>query len=273
MGSNRSSRTDKAIGVVLGDIHAPFTDPKAWAWALKNVEQERKRASRERARFYLFAGNDWVDASPVSPFVNEDQHGQEEEYQCAARQSRELRMLVGEKATLVRLEGNHDKRLEGDRPNVPRRLRALCHWSRDPDLGPEWKKWQTVPYIKSKVGSVRVGQVVVYHGFETSGNSDETEGLQMAWLHGGLSHLLTVRGHTHRPLSVTQSYRTRKVPLAHWYANCGHLGPRQPEWAYKDNTSVWGQALVVFDTRLGDLGRMNGKCWDAETRIFTLGPG
>jgi predicted phosphodiesterase len=221
----------------LSDLHAPYTDEAAFRRALTVITRHRPDV--------LVVGGDWIDASPASPYPNEDTGTLLDEYEKAAAQSKLLRTAAGTNTTLVRLVGNHEDRLELPRMNVPKRLRGATHWTNFGPLRSEWSRWETVPYIKGGEGVYELGQVIFYHGWDINSSSDELEGLQMVNLCGGHSHRLTIRGHTHAPVAPTQAMRTKAVPLPFWYANAGHCGPSQPDYMRDKDVSRWGLGMMI----------------------------
>jgi predicted phosphodiesterase len=245
---------------ILSCTHGPFTPKKPWAWVLKQL------AGADLT--HLVHLGDWIDTDPANPHGTEESHTQAEEYETAARQSKELRTAVGKNVVLLRHNGNHEDRLELWSPNIPKRLRSLTHWTRDPVLKKEWSQWKSVPYIKGKAGVTQIGQLVLYHGFDVGVNTDELEGLQMILACGAHPNMLAIRGHTHRPLDVTQMQKTQKIPLPWYYANVGHTGPEHPNYMRRKDVSQWGQALMIVEAKMGDPAKMSGRCWDAELRRY-----
>lgn len=180
-------------------IHAPFTNKAAFTKVLDRVADAAKKGWLT----HLAVLGDWVDASPASAYPNEEAHDQEDEYEAACLQARQLRAAAGRNVVLIRHDGNHEDRLEPHSLNVPKRLRRRTHWTRHNGLRKEWGHWTWVPYVKGRGGCTQIGQVILYHGYDLNSNSDELEGLQMAYACGGHAFRLTVRAHTHRPLPVT----------------------------------------------------------------------
>lgn len=251
--------TNARIGI-LSCTHAPLTPKKPWKWILDQLDGEPLT--------HLVHLGDWIDTDPANPHGTEQGHTQADEYEMACKQSKELRGVVGKTCTLIRHNGNHEDRLEPWSTNVPKRLRSLTHWTRDPDLKKEWGLWKNIPYIKSLEGCYRIGQLLTYHGYDIGSNSDELESLQMVLSAGAASNLLAVRGHTHRPLAPTQMSKTKRIPLPWWYGNAGHTGPTQPHYMRRQDVSQWGQALMIVEAQLGDPAKMKGRCWDAELRRY-----
>ena len=173
-----------------------------------------------------------------------------------------------ESCRLIWMNGNHDDNIfKRDPRRIPKALRDMIEIGRD-SRWPEFSKWAQYPYAKNQRGQVQIGQVVFFHGFDAGQTSDELEALQFNNITGGHSHRLFVRGHTHRPVPPTQCYRTRKVPLPYWYANVGTLGPLTPDWASRMDTSAWGAACLIAETKTDRPNRLCAKNWEAELVRF-----
>ena len=106
------------------------------------------------------------------------------------------------------------------------------------------------------------------HGFDAGQNSDELEGLQVAYALGGHAHRLVVRGHTHRPQDVTQCKRSAKVLLPYWFANAGSCGPSQPPYMYRKDVSQWNPAVVWGECKIDTPSRFASNEWQAHTEVL-----
>lgn len=244
--------------VAASCFHAPFTDLESFNWLLDTI-----RAMKPKPTHFVHLG-DWFEASAASVHHNEDSHEQYEEYLIAADQSTLLRKALGNKVKLFWTHGNHDDNiLARDPRRIPKRLRHLVHWDSYAPVSKEFEKWSQTPYRKSKEGILELGPIIFSHGFDAGYNSDELECLQLANLAGGHSHRLVVRGHTHRPVPVTQAQRTKKIPLPWWYANVGTIGRLDPPWAHRHDTYSWGPALLYAECSL-EPPPYSGRHWDAE---------
>jgi len=110
----------------------------------------------------------------------------------------------------------------------------------------------------------KLGQVHFYHGFDAGANSDDLESIQMAMLAGGHAHRLFVKGHTHRPTTgVVQCRRSSKIKLPWYYANAGTMGPLEPEYMNRKDSSGWGAAIVRGEASLSEPRRPSASDWDA----------
>lgn len=58
--------------------------------------------------------------------------------------------------------------------------------------------------------------------------------------------------------------RTKSVPLPFWYANPGHLGPAQPDYARRQDVGQWGRGICYIEAKVGDPAKMAGREWNAE---------
>lgn len=162
----------------------------------------------------------------------------------------ELEGVCRKRTSRTWLLGNHDDNLQTCDPRrIPPALRSSLNWNTDKDYGDTFRRWRQVPYTKSLGGLVRIGQVVFSHGWDAGNLSNQTEAIQAQNLLGGRPHLLCVRGHTHRPLQPTQVMRGQ-IPLPLWCANTGHLGPPQPHYMQRKDTSRWGHGLFLGETLL-----------------------
>ena len=232
--------------------HAPFTPPDHQEWLLGQI-------AKFKPDIVVDCG-DRFESAAASVHPDEHTHTLEDEYRFAADFSARIRKEAP-KARLVWLLGNHDDNIQKKDPRrVPKALRSLLHWNKSA-WGDEFRRWEQVPYVKDERGCFRIGQVVFYHGFAHSDNSDEGEALEMAMWLGGHSHRLFVRGHTHRPERLTQAKRTKKLPLPWWYANVGTIGPLKPGYMERQSTLMWGVACAKVEC--DPLARM-GKAWDCE---------
>lgn len=241
-------------------LHAPFTDWAALEWALGLMK-------KERFTHFVVLG-DVFEAAAASVHENEYEHSLKEEYRCGARALKRIRETVGKRCALHWMLGNHDDNLTArDKRRIPKGLRDAIHWNRDEECGAEYRQWQQHPYVKSFHGTLRIGQLIVAHGWDTGATSDELEAFQLNNLHGGEANRLVVRGHTHRPVPITRAKRTAKIPVNLWFANVGHMGPTNPDWARRMDTSQWGNGLLVAKVGISRSGHYVGRAWDAEVRM------
>ena len=243
-------------------IHVPHADEKTKEWLLSQIK------GRGLTHFVILG--DLLDAAAASVHPDEVLHVLEDEYRQASEYIREIRQALPKSCKLIWCLGNHDDNvLTNDARRIPRNLRSLVHWNRHPEYGEEFRRWKQVPYVKSKSGTYTLGQVVFYHGFDCAQNSDELEGLQMNYMTGGHAWRLTVRGHTHRPVHVTQARRSSKVLLPHYYANVGSigLGNAQPGYMKRKDVTQWGAGVLLGECKIGKNHRFRSKEWDAELLI------
>jgi len=232
-------RSKTPLIAVIPDTHAPHTDPVKWENILSHLDHRRGKIT------HLVHIGDWLDLSVFGGYSTEDKHGQEEEYAYAAKQARDLRKAVGSGCELFRLDGNHEFRIRANRINLDPRLRGMVGIEAHPGLSREWRDWQAVPYCLSKEGTLRLGPVLLAHGFKSNTRSDNVECIQIASLHGYPTNCLVVRGHTHRPLLPTQATASAGIPLPYWYANTGHIGPEKPLYTHNQFTGQWGSHLLL----------------------------
>lgn len=230
---------------------------KAIAWScehhpyMSDASQERLLTLiREHSRglTHVIRLGDVHEAAAASRHTDEHEHTQEEEYERSGQFTASVNRLVGPRVKKVWCLGNHDDNLQApDRARIPRNLRALVHWNANRKWGPAFAKWHQIPYVKDKRGVFELGQAIFFHGFDSSSKSDETEGLQMNYLCGGHGHRITIRGHTHRPIAPIQVRRSASVPLSHWIANAGTVGPLKPNYSRRLYTGEWAFGAIVIE--------------------------
>ena len=240
--------------------HAPFEREESVDWLLGQLEDLKPRPQ------YLFNLGDLFESDAASVWPNDYDHTLEDEYRHAAHMSARVRLAVPYRCKYVWMLGNHDDNLQtNDKRRVPKALRPVIHWNVHKEFYKEFQRWEQIPYIKSRKGCYTLGQVTFTHGFDCGVNSDELEALQFSYLLGGMPSTLVVRGHTHRPVPVTQCFRTKTVPLPYYYANVGTMGPLQPQYMSRKSAIMWGPGLLVgeSDTEYDPRG---GKQWTAELR-------
>jgi predicted phosphodiesterase len=244
---------------------------QALEWLLGLLEDHQKENGR-LTHFVLLG--DLFDAQAASIHPRDDQASWtlDDEYEQGAQYLRSIRERLDKGCKLVWTLGNHDDNIRvSDARRIPWDIRPLCDWNQYPTFGEEFRRWQQVPYQKPSIhnrkGCYEVGQVIFCHGFDAGANSDELEGLQINYALGGHSWRLAIRGHTHRPKDVTQGKRSARVLLPFHYANVGTMGPLMPQYMVRKDTSQWGAGLALGEAKIGRIGRMNGKCWDAQVVI------
>lgn len=238
--------------------HAPFTPPATIKWLCDTL------AATKGVDWFIHLGDLFeAGAASVHSSSIEYDHTLEDEYEFGHNMLKSIRECLPKRANLICHLGNHDDNiLTQDPRRVPSKLRSLVDWRKHDKYGAEFKRWFWKPYAKSKDGVSSFGQVRFVHGFDCGANSDELEGLQVANLFGGAANQLVVRGHTHRPVEVTQAKRTSRIPLPYWYANVGTAGPLHPLWMMRRDTSQWGTAIIVVDAVM-DYRREGGRQWEA----------
>ena len=241
-------------------VHAPHSSEAGKEFLLQSIEEHRPT--------HVICLGDLLDAAAASVHPDETSHDLVDEFSFAHDYLRDVRQYAGN-AEFVWIHGNHDDNLRAKDPRrIPKQLRSLADWNNSAAFGAEFREWKQIPYVKSAKGIYTLGQVFFYHGFDCGIASDNTEGLQMAYALGGHPWRLAIRGHTHRPTSVTQCKAGSKVLLPWFYANAGSvgLGDQQPRYMQRKDVSQWGVACVVgeVNTKIR-VPRSSGKEWEAET--------
>lgn len=258
-----TSRRPTARWAAISCVHAPFQPVETTRRFLQRLDDGGPFGNL--TDFVLLG--DLFESSAASVHPDEHSHTLAEEYESGAGFLEEIRKVVGYKCRLHWCLGNHDDNLQvRDSRRTDWRTRELIHWNQS-EWGKTFALWKQYPYVKPSVHSQRgclsIGQAIFCHGWDCGLNSDELEGLQMAWACGGHAHRLVVRGHTHRPRSVTQCWRTKKVPLPFWFANAGTMGPTQPLYMSRKDVSQWGPAIVWGECKVDTPSRFAGKEWSA----------
>ncbi len=239
-------------------FHCPNQSPAAMEGLLRELHEFRPRV-------FINLG-DLFEAEAASVHPVDEPHDVTQEYVAAAETLESIREVVGEGCSLIWLLGNHDDNLQAPDPRrVPKALRKSVHWNRDYDHGDTFRRWQQVPYEKSRRGLVEVGQIIFGHGYDCAANSDFTEAVQFSNLCGGYSHRLVVRGHTHRPRSPQPVMYNSRIPLPIWTCNVGTMGPTKPGYMTRKDSSQWGPAVLLAEVAVADPSTLQGdREWAAE---------
>ena len=248
--------------------HCPFQNEAA---VEKLLNALAVRGAYGKLTDFVMLG-DLFESSAASVHPDEHQHTLRDEYESAAGLLKSIRNALPKSARLHFLLGNHDDNLQvADSRRTDRRTRDLIHWSNS-EWASEFNRWKQYPYIKPSIhnqsGCLQLGQVIFMHGFDAGQNSDELEGLQVAYAVGGHAHRLIVRGHTHRPSPVKQATRSSKVLLPYYYANAGTFGPLQPQYMARKDVSQWQPAIVWGQAKVDTPSRFAGVEWQAHTEIL-----
>lgn len=221
----------------------------AFTWALDLI--------RDFKPDYLVNGGDTLDSDAASRWNPESPMSLEDEYRIADRITIKL-AEAAPNAKKVFLEGNHEHNILAQH-RIPKPLRSLCDYRKHI---PSLKDWTRLPYIYDERGVFRLGQVSFFHGYAAGNLSDRTQAVVL-----GVPYGLTVCGHTHRPVPVTQVQLTQGLPLPYWYANAGTLGPLKPEYMTRQRTDQWGAAVVLGECLMGRAHRPSPE-WEAEVRMY-----
>ena len=251
----------KATFAAISCVHTPFENEDAKSWMLASI------CANPPSRF-IFLG-DLFDAGAVTVHPSEFEHALEDEYEHGHKYLSDIMGVLPPETELIWIHGNHDDNILAKDPRrSPRGLRSLLSWNKHYEFGELFRKWKQIPYTKCKQGLYKIGQVYFYHGFDAGVNSDELETLQMAQIVGGHAHRLFVRGHTHRPVGVEQCTRTSKIKLPWYYANAGTMGPLNPDYMNRKDSSGWGAAIVRGEASLSEPRRPSTSDWDAHVELF-----
>ena len=191
------------------------------------------------------------------------EHSLLDEFHAAADLLESIRGVLGPRCNFHWLLGNHDANIQQKNPKrIPRELRQLCDWNNVPVVKKEFRKWNQIPYIHGKNSCLEIGPLIYLHGFKCGNNSDELEGLEMAYMCGGFAHRLITRGHTHQPLDIKQCSRG-KIKLPWHVANVGMTAfDIKPTYMERKSTENWGRACLVAEADL--VNWKEGRSWEAE---------
>lgn len=255
--------------LAFGCTHAPLHDTAAIEFVLTQIEQHKPDV--------IVHTGDLFEADAASRWGSEESFTLEDEYWAADKILKKVRHAAPE-AERIFIEGNHDANVRaGNR--LPRKVRGLCDWRRQQhdedgsllngELLTQWKRKAEYEFCPDR-GCWRLGQVVFAHGFKTGKNSDNKQSHRFCHDYG-----LLVSSHTHRPVRVTQSDIAGVGKVNKWYANVGCTREMRPEYVQRNDTTEWGQAVVVgeADTRTLSKSPRRSRCWAAETRIFKMNDG
>ena len=238
-------------------LHYPLVDTAAEAWLLDTVADYRPDV--------IVHGGDGHEADSASRWPSEYTWDLEDEFVQHNEFLRKVREAYAP-ARRVFLPGNHEANILGLN-RINSKLRSLCDYRK---LEPELDHWeQPAVYEYSRRGIFRLGQVTFFHGYEAGVSADEMQGYNL-----GLPYGLTVSGHTHRPLAVTQALRTKGVPLPYWYANAGCLRDMvDVPYMERKRRHLWGHGLVIGEAagwRYEQSLMPTSPLWSAETRILRM---
>ena len=261
-----ASRIGHAKFAAISCLHCPFV-------AMDAIESMLGRFPGPHGDLtdFIILG-DLFESSAASVHPDEHGHTLADEDESAAAVLKLIRTNLPKNCRLHFILGNHDDNIQvPDSRRTDWRTRRLIHWNQS-EWKDEFRKWKQYPYVKpsvhSQVGCMQLGQVIFTHGFDAGQNSDELEGLQVAYACGGHAHRLVVRGHTHRPKNVFQCKRSAKVLLPYWTCNAGTCGPLQPAYMARKDVSQWGAGVVWGECKINTPSRFSSKEWEARVELL-----
>jgi len=237
--------------------HYPLVDNEAKEWLLDRIKFHNPDV--------IIHGGDGHEADSASRWPSEYDWPLSHEFRTHNQFLKEVR-LSNPESKRVFLPGNHDDNLL-TLNRIDRKLRDLCDYR---DHEPELAEWeQPCIYEYSNRGRYRIGQVTFSHGYEANQSADEMQSITL-----GIPYGLYVGGHTHRPKPVTQTPKTKAVPLPYWFANAGTIRDMDNvPYMSRKRRYAWGQAIVVgeaADWRYKDSLIPNSPLWEAETEVFRM---
>jgi len=208
----------------------------------------------------VIMNGDLLEAAAASKFEDELPHDLETEFKQSNRLLESVRKAAP-KASLILIEGNHDYRLRRVGRIDKKIRRSIDFRERISEI--KDGHWKLIPYLNDgKRGVCRVGQLTFVHGFESTLTSDRNECVRFAQPNG-----LVVRGHTHRPVDVTQLEYKAGVPLPYYYANTGTLGPMKPDYMTASKTNGWGRGILIAEASTNPRVQATVN-WTARVDIF-----
>lgn len=224
--------------MVISDIHVPFHDEKA----LKVVYQYAKDYKPTR----LIVNGDLVDFYGLSFFEKNTarRHNVQEEIDQASKILGKLRTIVGPKAEMVYLEGNHENRLQRYLWKNPE-LEGIRDLRLPNLLDLAGREIQfigvTSDYWKDTSGHLEVGDALVTHGDNRLNGTSTSRysGYSARNSIVGLQQSI-IMGHVHRLGKVYQS--NGKKHLVGIEGGC---------LCVKNGTANWQQGFVTFETYKG----------------------
>lgn len=242
--------------------HAPLQDNEHIEWICQHIRKHKPDV--------LVCLGDLHEMDSASRWPSEYDFDLHDEYVEANGLLKKVRTAAPAHCDCVLLPGNHDENLmEVGRVNP--KLRELTCWRQRQWYANTWlneellTKWNfKTPYKYAQEGVYRLGQVTFLHGYEAGQSADEYQSILL-----GVPYGLSVAGHTHKPVQVTQACKTKTVPLPYWYANAGCSRVMDCSYMTRKRQHQWGQALVLGDC---DEKAVRSKMptspqWNAETIV------
>ena len=259
-GVRMGAKKRDSVFAAFSCVHAPHHNP---------VAVERAIAAIPRGCTDLVCLGDLFDGHAASVHPDEAKHTLFDEYESAAGVLEQFRAAVPKTCNLFWLLGNHEANTQApDKRRIPRGLRDSIHWNNSPwcDVFQRWSQtdYQCPSRHNRMAGTVQLGQVIFTHGFKTQDMAEAHSVWEASDFH---PHRLIVRGHTHRPMCVTQRTIGKQLVLPLWSANAGtlvQLSP-PPNYMMRKDTNRWGPAVVRGTCRVNTPSRFASRQWEAET--------
>lgn len=243
-------------------LHAPITDPKYFAWLIKQLEEFKPA--------HVVNLGDWYEGKAAKrwPSWSDEKWSLEDEHRAVYRQAQALNDACPD-AQFYWLYGNHDDNLFGIQPDrIADDLKDSVQWDRRADLSEELALWKVVRKYNHRE-KLRLGPVTFQHGCAANVSAEKDS----SYLYG-TPYGLYIQGHTHRPVRVTRAEERQKF-LPFWYANPG-CGADWGRMHYMDRMSMakWGRGLIVGEIPESSIRESRtayaSKNWDAELRIHSM---
>lgn len=232
-------------------VHCPLQDAEAVDWLLSRIAFHQPNL--------LVCLGDLLEADSASRWPSEYDWDLQHEFDTGSAFLADVRKSAP-LAERVFLEGNHDANLLSLN-RIDRKLRRLCDYREKIDELANWQRVTEYNHCRRK-GVYRVGQVAFYHGFRSGVSGDEFDCIDFVDEWG-----LGVRGHSHKPVQVTQALKTKSLPLRYWFLNVGCMRDLNPPYMHRNRKDDWGHALGVGEAKLLKSPR---RCreWSAQVEVL-----
>lgn len=226
----------------IGCTHAPYTDPKFWAWAMRQIE-----AAQPDVIIHL---GDALDMAAVTHWDDESARTLEQEYDMCNGQFAELRGIAPD-AQLIYMLGNHEERME--KPGrVPMAYRSLLNPNRHM---PELAHWKTYDYKNDpKEGVFNIGNVSFAHGWSAGPSGINSEAYRFTPEYGLQISAHTHRGHGLQEVNVGTRWARR------WKINtgCGIDLTNGLDYMKTNDDDRWSNGIVIGEADTRRLSKPGG---------------
>jgi hypothetical protein len=244
-------------GVVITDVHAPFTRMDVLDRGVKHARAYLKGAKPSVQKLVVLAGDTW-DCQALSGYLSPEERAKldwQDELENSLPIVQRLDSLRGRGVKVVELEGNHEDRSRRKGGIVDPAFRSSLEIDKvSPETGRIRSKWKRHLYTRDE-GVVHVGGVCIMHGWASGTGGIEREvlraRLELARAGKAYPEVVGFRGHQHNLVPLhgggPQPIRFRQVYLGVSVLSPGTWGPRTCGWDPRVNDSEWGAGLGLFE--------------------------